>query len=178
MFTTQINRQIENAEIVRQRGRGGKYRKIYTTQNNRQIERESLQHRTIDKQIDSQIERKGRQVQTDVYKIKQQIDREIVRQRGGGDKYRQMYTTQNNRQIERQLDREEGEVGTERCTQQSTIDKWRESLQHRTIDRQRDSKIERKGRQEQIDVHNIEQQIDRQIERQLDRQEEEVGTDR
>ncbi len=52
-----------------------------------------------------------------------------------------MYTTKNNRLIERQLDRvEKKEVGTGLC------------LQHTTIDRQRDS--------------------------QLDREEEKVGTDR
>ena len=42
------------------------------------------------------------------------IDREIVRQRGGGDRYRQMYTTYNNRYIERKFDREEEEIGTDR----------------------------------------------------------------
>ena len=36
--------------------------------------------------------------------------------------YRQMYTTCNNRLIERQLDREEEEVGTDRCIQHVTID--------------------------------------------------------
>ena len=63
------------------------------------------------------------QVQIDVYNIEQQIDREIVRQRGG--RHRQMYTTENNRQIERQFDREEEEVGTDRCVQQRTIDRER-----------------------------------------------------
>ncbi len=66
----------------------------------------------------------------------------------------QMYTTYNNRQIERQLDREEEEkVGTDRCIQHRTIDRQKDSqidrveeevgtdrfLQHTTIDRQRDS---------------------------------------
>ncbi len=44
-------------------------------------------------------------------------------QRGGKGRYRQMYTTQNNRQRERYLDREEEEVGTDRCTQHRTIER-------------------------------------------------------
>ena len=99
---------------------------MYTTENNRQreIERQldrqeevgtdrCIQHRTIgtERQRDSQIDRRRRQVQIDVYNIEQQIekDREIVKQTGGG-RYRQMYTTQNNRQreIERQSDKTGG----------------------------------------------------------------------
>ena len=108
---------------------------MYTTQNNRQIERQldreegevgtdrGTQHRTIDRKRDSQIER-WRQVQIHVYNIEQQIDREIVRQRGGEvSTDRQMYTTQNNRQIERYLDREEEEVSTDRCIQHKIIDR-------------------------------------------------------
>ena len=108
---------------------------MYTTCNNRLIERQldreeeevgtgrCIQHVTIDRQRDSQIERWRRQAQIDVYNIQQQRDREIVRQRGGGGgRYRQMYTTCNNRLIERQLDREVEEVGTGRCIQHVTID--------------------------------------------------------
>ena len=60
-----------------------------------------------------------------------------------------MYTTQNNRQIEKQLDREEEEVATDRCIQHRTIDREEgevgtdRCIQHRTIDRQRDSQIDR-----------------------------------
>ena len=71
-----------------------------------------------------------------------------------------MYTTQNNRQIERQLDREEEEeLDTDRC------------IQHKTMDRQRDSQIERSRRRYTT-------QNNGQIERQFDREEEEVGTGR
>ena len=71
-----------------------------------------------------------------------------------------MFTTYNNSQIERYLDREEQEeVGTDRC------------IKLKTIDRQRDSKTERRWRtQVQIDVYSLKQQIDR--------EEEDVGTDR
>ena len=54
------------------------------------------------------------------------IDREIVRQKEGGGSYRQIDTTQNNRQIERLLDREKEEVATDRCIQFRTIDRQRE----------------------------------------------------
>ena len=176
-----IQQSIERA-IVRESGGGGKYRQIYTTQINRQkdsqIERKGRQVQidvhNIEVQIDRQfIERRGRQVQIDVYNIEQQIDREIVRQRGtgGGGRYsRQMYTTQNNIQKERQLDREEEEEGTNRCIQHRTIDRQIDSLSHRSIDRQRDSQIKRKRRrrQIQIDVHNIKQQINIEIVRQKD----------
>ena len=94
------------------------------------------------------------QVQIDVYNIEQQIDREIVTKRGGGGgRHRQMYTPQNNRQIERQLHREEDEkVGIDRF------------IKRRTIDRQRDSQIERRWRrQAEVNVYNIEQEIDREI---------------
>ena len=77
---------------------------ICTTQNNEYIER----------QLDREEEEK---VGTDRCKQLRTLDREIVRQRGGGGggRYRQMYTTEINKQIERQLDREEEEVGTDRC---------------------------------------------------------------
>ena len=71
---------------------------------------------------------------------------------------REMYTTCNNRQIKRQLDREvEEEVGTGSC------------IQYVTIDRGRDSEIVR-----QRDVYNIRQQIDKKS--YLDREVEAVGT--
>ena len=122
-----------------------------------------LQHTTIDSQRDSQIEMRRMLVQIDVYNLKQKIDREIVRQRGGGGRYRQMYTIYNNRQ--RYLDREEEEVDTDRCIQHRTIDRQIERQYHRE---------RRRRRQLHIDVYNIEQQI----ERQLDKEEQEVGTDR
>ena len=98
----------------------------------------------MDRQRDSQIERRG-------------------------GRCRQMYTTQNNRQIERQIDREE-EVGRDRCIQL----RYREEgevgtdrcIQNKPMDRKSDCQMERKGRQVQIDVYNIEQQIDREIVRQ------------
>ena len=130
----------------------------YTTCNKRKRDNQiesCVQHTTIYRQRDTQIERRRRQVQVDVYNIEQWIDSQIVRQRGGGGgRYRQMYTTQINRQIERQLQREVEEVGTGRC------------IQHRTIDRQRDSQVEKRRRQVQVDVYNIEQWIDREIVRQ------------
>ena len=87
----------------------------------------------------------------------------------------QMYITQNNRQIERLLDREEEEeeVATDRqmyTTQK--IESRRRQLQigrcihHRTIGRQIDSYIEKMRRKVQIVVYNIEQQRDREIVRQ------------
>ncbi len=145
-----------------------------------------MQYRTIDRQRDSSIERRRRrQVQIDVYNIDQQIDREIVRQRGGGGRYRQMQqidreivrqrgggvgryrqmcTTQINRQIERQFDREEEEkVGTDReIIEQREVGGGRHRQMCTTqSNRQRDSSIEKRRRQIQIDVYNIEQQIDR-----------------
>ena len=60
---------------------------MYTTQNNRQRE----------KYLDREEEE---EVQVDVYNIEQQIDREIVTQRGGG-----------------------GGGGTDRCIQHRTIDR-------------------------------------------------------
>ena len=129
----QRDSQINNRLIERQLDR-----EMYTLYGNRQIEcylyREEeeeevgtgrcIQNTTIDRQRVTQIERRRSQVQVDVYNIQQQIDREIVRQRGGGGRYRQMYTTYNNRQIEIQLDREEEEeeVGTGRCIQHKIID--------------------------------------------------------
>ena len=154
---------------------------MYTTsiQRGRRVSTDKwIQHRTIDTQRDSQIERKGRQLLIDVHNIKHQIDRErvysidqlienaeIVRQRGRRGKYRQMYTTQNKRQIERQLDREEEGIATDRqmyTTQNNRYIK-RKQFYHRTIDRQSYSQIKRKGRKVQIDVYNTEQQIHREI---------------
>ena len=75
-----------------------------------------------------------------------------------------MYTTQNNRQIDRQLERQEEEVGTDRCIQLRTIDReivrqtggeevGRDRQMYTTQNnRQRDSKIDRRRRQVQIDV--------------------------
>ena len=85
-----------------------------------------------------------------------------------------MYTVQNNRQREilRQLDRQEEEVGTDRCIPFRSIDRDREGqldrqeeevgtdrcIQLRTIDREKylDSQIDRR-RQVQIDVYNLKQ---------------------
>ena len=69
----------------------GMYRQMYTTYNNMQKER--------------QLDREERQL--DSYCIEQQIDREIVRQRGGGGggRHRQMYTTWNNRQRDSNIER-------------------------------------------------------------------------
>ena len=62
-----------------------------------------------------------------------------------------MYATQNTRQINRQLDREE-EVATDRC------------MQHRTINRDREIGRLRGGEGgsfRQVDVYNTEYQIDK-----------------
>ena len=82
----------------------------------------------------------------DVYNMKQYLDIE-------------MYTTCNNRQIERYLDRKVEEVGTGRC------------IHHVTIHRQRDNQIERC-----IEMYTT--CNNRLIERYLDRKVEEVGTGR
>ena len=88
-----------------------------------------------------------------------------------------MYTTQNNRQRERQLDEEEEEEATDRCIQHRTIDRERqfdEEEEKEATDRQmyttqnnRQREIVRqggrKGGYRQIDVYNIEQQIEREI---------------
>ena len=75
-----------------------------------------------------------------------------------------MYTTQNNRQREKQYDSEEEEaVGTERCIQLRTID--------REIVSQRGGGGSR-YRQMYTTKNN------KQIKRQLDREEEEAGTDK
>ena len=95
-----------------------------------------------------------------------------------------MYTTQNDRQRESNIDREEEEkVSTDRSTQLRKIDREEvkvgtdRCIQLRTIDRERDTQIERRRRRQvQIDVHNIEQQKERQSDR--EEEEEEVGTDR
>ena len=64
---------------------------------------------------------------------------------------RQMYTTENNRQIERQFDREEEEeVDTDRC------------IQHRTIDRERgggDNSIDREIIQQMYTTQNNRQRV-------------------
>ena len=128
---------------------------MYTTYKNqieRQLDRQEeeeevatdrcIQHRTIDRE-----EEEVRTYRCIQHRI---IDREILRQSGGegGSTYRQIDTTQSNRQrdtqierrrrrqaqvdvynieqqIERQLDREEEEeeVATDRCTQHRTIER-------------------------------------------------------
>ena len=74
----------------------------------------------------------------------------------------QLYTTQNNRQIEKKLDIEDKEEATDRCIQYRTI--------KGQIERQIDSQIESLGWQLEFDVYNIKQQIDRLLDRQIDRQ--------
>ena len=59
--------------------------------------------------------------------------------------------TQINIKIERQSDREEEEVGTDR------------RIHLRSIDIYRENQIERRRRQVQIDVHNLDQYKDREI---------------
>ena len=141
---------------------------MYTTQNNRKIERQFdreagvvarvryIQHGTIDKQIVRQIDRQGGQIVRCIQhrSIDRQRERQIDREEDEVATDRQMYTTQNNRQIERQLDREEEEEDTDR------------KMYTTQNNRQRDSLIERRGWQLEIDVYNIEQQIDREIDRQ------------
>ena len=137
---------------------------MYTTYNNRQLER--------------QLDREEKEeVQIDVYNLKQKIDREIVRQRRGGGRHRFMFTAYNNRLIERQLVKEEEEVGTDRCLQQKNnrlIERYLEReekeevgtdrcIQLKTKDRQRDSQIVKRRRQAQVYVYNIQQQIVREI---------------
>ena len=137
MFTTYNNRQLER-QLDRDEEDVGPDRCIQLktkdrqrdSQIERQLDREEeevgtglcLQHTTIDSQRDSKIEMRRRQVQIDVYNLKQQIDRGIVRLRGGGGRDRFMFTTYINSQIERYFDREEEEVGTDRCLQHVTID--------------------------------------------------------
>ena len=155
---------------------------MYTTENNRQR--------------DSQIERKEWQLQLDVHNIEQQIYRVIVRQRGGGGSYSQMYTAQKNRQIVRQIERRGRQLQIDVYHIEQQIDRERvdsieqqiyrvivrqrgrvvatvRCTQKRTIDIQSDCQIERRGKQLQIDVYHIEQQIDRErvysIEQQIDR---------
>ena len=64
-----------------------------------------------------------------------------------------MYVTQNNRQIERQLDREEEEVATDRQMYTTQNNRQREIVKQRGGG----------GGYRQIDVYNIEQQIEREI---------------
>ena len=128
---------------------------MYTTQNNRQKERESLQHRTIiDRECrDSKIERKGRQLQIVVYNTEQQIDREIIRQRGRGGRY----TTQNNRQRNRVYSIEQQIENAEIVRQRGRGGRYRQMYTTQSNRQIENNQIERKGRE----VHNIEQQIDR-----------------
>ncbi len=163
-------------------------RQMYTTQNNRQIERKF-------------IERRGRQLQIDVYNIEQQIEREIVRQRGGGDSYRQIDVYNIEQQIERdnQIERRRKQLQIDRCMQHRTIDRERqldrEEEEEVATDRQmyttqnnRQREIARQkggggrykemyttqnnrqrgggGSYRQIDVCNMKQQIEREIVRQ------------
>ena len=75
---------------------------MYTTQNNRQRER--------------QLDREQEEVATDrqMYVTQNNRQREIVRQRGGGGGgYRQMYVCNIEQKIKRQLDREEEEMEEE-----------------------------------------------------------------
>ena len=83
-----IQQQIDR-EILRQRGGGGRHRQMYTTDNNIQIERQSdremytandnrLMERYLDREEEEEVGT-GRCIHQ-----QQQIDREIVRQRGGG----------------------------------------------------------------------------------------------
>ena len=67
MYTTQINRQKKRQLDRAEEEEVGTDRQMYTTQTNRLIER----------QFD-------REEEEEVYNIEQWIDREIVRQRGGG----------------------------------------------------------------------------------------------
>ncbi len=93
-----------------------------------------------------------------------------------------MYTTCNNRLIERQLDREVEEVGTGRCIQHVTIDRQRDTqiercIKHVTVDRQRDTLIKRckqhttKDRQRDSQIERCIQRarIDRQRDTQIER---------
>ena len=79
--------------------------------------------------------------------------------------YRQMYTTQNNRQRESNIDREEEEeeVTTNKC------------IQHRKTDREILTQSEGGGEGKNIKMYTT-RTIDR--ERYLDKEEQEVGTDR
>ncbi len=76
-----------------------------------------------------------------------------------------MYTTYNNRQIVRQLDRVE-DVGTGRC------------IQHVTIDRQRDSQIKNRLIERQLDREMYTIYDNRELESYLNREVEEVSTGR
>ena len=139
-----IEQQIEKK--VRQRGGGGgSYRQIDVCNIEQQIERDSqierrrrriqidrcIQHRIIDREIVRQRGGGGYR-QIDVCNIEQQIDREIVRQRGGGGGYRQIDVYNIEQQIERdcQIERRRRQLQIDRC------------IQHRTIDKERDSQIE------------------------------------
>ena len=76
-----------------------------------------------------------------------------------------MYTTQNNRQIERQLDREVGVVARDRC------------IQHKTIEREIERQLDREEEEEVGTNRRIQNRTnDRQRERQLDTEEGEVAT--
>ena len=148
MYTTQNNREREGEsdsqiekEIVRQRGGGG-YRQIDVCNIEHQIER----------QLDEEEEDTDRCIQHSIIDRERQLDRE--EEKVATD--RQMYTTQNNRQIERQLDREEEKVATDR--QMYT------TKNNRQIERQLDREEEEEVATD--DVYILEQQIDREIVRQ------------
>ena len=109
---------------------------MYTTQNNRQRERQ-LDREQAEEDTDRQMyvtqNNRQREIvrlkgggggeggyrQVDVYNIEQQIERQLDREEEEVATDRQMYTTQNNRQRERQLDREQEEEkeATDRCIQ-------------------------------------------------------------
>ena len=108
--------QQRDRETVTQRGggEGGRYRQIYTTQNMRQRYRfldreEEIEEVATDKKMyttsnnrerERLLDREEEEVATDRCIQQITIDRLIVRQRGGGSSQSQMYTTQNNRNIE------------------------------------------------------------------------------
>ena len=116
MYTTYVKIQIERY-LDREEEEVGTGRYVYNmkqTKRDNQIE-SCLQHITKNREIIRQ---------RDVYNIRHYLDREILRQRGGGGRYWQMYTTYYNRQIESYLDRgeEQEEVGTGRCIEHVTMD--------------------------------------------------------
>ncbi len=74
MYTTQNNRQRDSL----QRGGGGRYKlKMYTTQNNR------LKERQLDREEEEEVA-----TDRQMYTTQNNRSREIVRQRGGGGRYR------------------------------------------------------------------------------------------
>ena len=84
MYTTQTNRQRER-EIIKQRGGGGSYRQVDVYNINQQIERE--------RQLDEEDKvATDRCIQHSIIDRERQLDREEEE-----DTDRQMYVTQNNR---------------------------------------------------------------------------------